>query len=203
MTTGFGGKWKQFFQDLELDHGLNVGLNAHIWLLHHLFLPEINEDAQLWVGAWNNHPIHIRGQQLHSPREIYYFEILQNGSQGTTLKMDNDLGNDAEDVDLAGYGVDWDELNDVQICRHHDAENNEDLCDIEDNIPYNPFLPQAPNHFTIVEVDEVNSPLTPEQIQYLDAQLTFRVPTHSRSIEAYHLRWDTALQLCMHMYFVQ
>ena len=37
VTSGFGRKWKTFFQDLELHDGLNPDSDAHIWLLHHLF----------------------------------------------------------------------------------------------------------------------------------------------------------------------
>jgi len=103
------------------------------------------------------------------------------------LHTDGDLGNNADEMELAGYGVDWDELDDREIRGHHNAQNNEDLPDAEDDIPYNPFRPQAPDHFSVVEVNEVNAPLTPEQIQYLDTQLVILVPTQSRSIEAYGL----------------
>ncbi|KAJ7895933.1 hypothetical protein B0H14DRAFT_3081107 [Mycena olivaceomarginata] len=42
----FGFKWKKFFIDLEVNHGLNPTLTKHIRLLYHLFLHCINEDAQ-------------------------------------------------------------------------------------------------------------------------------------------------------------
>ena len=42
VTEGFGGKWKDFFTDLEANEGLDVDNQAHIWLLHHLYLDDIN-----------------------------------------------------------------------------------------------------------------------------------------------------------------
>lgn len=50
VTHGFGEKWKKFFYLLESHHGLNPLAPAHIWLLHHLFLAAINEDAQEWLA---------------------------------------------------------------------------------------------------------------------------------------------------------
>ena len=45
VTKGFGEKWKEFFTDLEANEGLDVDNPAHLWLLHHLFLNNINQDA--------------------------------------------------------------------------------------------------------------------------------------------------------------
>jgi transposase InsO family protein len=55
VTQGFGRKWKQFFQLLELHHDLKPNLDAHVWLLHHVFLDAVNDDAFQWVEAWNHH----------------------------------------------------------------------------------------------------------------------------------------------------
>lgn len=61
VTSGFGQKWKNFFADLETNCGLTPNIPAHIWLLHHLFLDAINQDAAEWVQMWNNHVIQIKG----------------------------------------------------------------------------------------------------------------------------------------------
>ncbi|KAJ7796811.1 hypothetical protein B0H14DRAFT_2390310, partial [Mycena olivaceomarginata] len=63
VTHGFGFKWKKFFFDLEVNHGLNPSIAAHIWLLHHLFLHCIDQDAQEWAEAWNSHNLQIRGER--------------------------------------------------------------------------------------------------------------------------------------------
>jgi len=86
LTMGFGGKWKRFFQSLELYDGLDIEINTHLWLVHHLFLNEINQDAQEWMGAWNNHPISMRGQCQRSPKDLYFFSVVTDGSQGPAVE---------------------------------------------------------------------------------------------------------------------
>ncbi|KAJ7740477.1 hypothetical protein DFH07DRAFT_751592 [Mycena maculata] len=54
VTRGFGRKWSNFFLALEFSAGLRPDLDAHIWLIHHLFLPAINQDAIDWVRTWND-----------------------------------------------------------------------------------------------------------------------------------------------------
>ena len=67
ISEGFGGKWKDMFIDLEANYGLDVNNAAHIWLLHHLFLNTINEDATSWTEAWNNHKLKICGEPQQTP----------------------------------------------------------------------------------------------------------------------------------------
>jgi len=67
ITHGFGMKWKNFFLDLEVNHGLNLQSSDDRWLLHHLFLHRIQEDADEWTQAWNSHKLKIRGEREHSP----------------------------------------------------------------------------------------------------------------------------------------
>jgi hypothetical protein len=62
VTHAFGQKWKNLFIELETHHDLDPRNPAHIWLLHHLFLPHINTDAQEWADAWNSHHLQIRGE---------------------------------------------------------------------------------------------------------------------------------------------
>ncbi|KAJ7219900.1 hypothetical protein B0H12DRAFT_1205505 [Mycena haematopus] len=82
VTHGFGYKWKSFFLDLEVNHGLNPSTEVHIWLLHHLFLDSINADAQEWADAWNSHDLQIRGERTRSPRDIFLFSMIQDSPRG-------------------------------------------------------------------------------------------------------------------------
>ena len=79
ITQGFEAKWKRFFQDLELHNGLIVNRDAHIWLIHHLFLPAINSDAKEWADTWNNHLLSFHGEYQRSPADMYLFGMIQNG----------------------------------------------------------------------------------------------------------------------------
>jgi hypothetical protein len=192
VTAGFGGKWRKFFYDLELRDGLDVNLSTHLWLLQHLYLPEINNDANTWAGAWNNHKISTRGIQ-RSPRDMFVIGMLEEGLRGVEVAPMTD--------DIIGYGVDWDALNDTRIRDHHDNANGEPNLDMDDDTAFNPFLSQAaPDEFSEVVVDEPNCPLTREQVANLDTQLANHVSFQSRSLESYRLRWITALNLCIQMF---
>lgn len=61
--------------------------DAHIWLLHHLFLPAINSDAEQWADAWNNHTLSFRGERQRSPADMYLFGMIQNGPRGLHILM--------------------------------------------------------------------------------------------------------------------
>ena len=82
VTRDFGSKWKTFFYELEAECGLDPDVPGHIWLLHHLFLDAINQDAQQWASMWNEHKLQIKGGRRRSPREIFFTSLLQDGPRG-------------------------------------------------------------------------------------------------------------------------
>jgi hypothetical protein len=201
VTAGFGRKWKVFFRDLEMWDGLNVENDSHIWLLHHLFLPAINADIQDWQGAWNNHRISTPGVRSQSPREMFFFGMLERGPRGLAAVEEEWHGEE----DLAGYGVDWEALDDEHIHAHHDATNtgNTDLDnDIDDDLVHNPFLNHAPEHLSNVEVPEIRCPLTDKQMQFLDHHPEIQRLPRSRCLGSYRLHWITALRICRSMYAI-
>ncbi|KAL5528454.1 hypothetical protein ACEPAF_7590 [Sanghuangporus sanghuang] len=51
----FVRRWKAFFQRLEDLHGLDIDNTQHLWLLHKLFLPNINDDCKMFRREWNAH----------------------------------------------------------------------------------------------------------------------------------------------------
>jgi hypothetical protein len=203
VTSGFGGKWKRLFQELELWDGLDVNNSSHIWLLHHLFLQSINDDAQDWAGAWNNHVVNIRGRatRSRSPIDMFYFGMLEEGLRGVELSGEDneDIGEDNFEENLAGFGVDWEALDDPQIRNHHDEANVVEG-GIDDDIAANPFELHEPATFSHVEVEEPNCPFSVEQVQFLDSQLASQGLWGSRSVEAYRLRWITGLEISKRMF---
>jgi hypothetical protein len=116
ITNGFGRKWKSFFMDLEAHHGLDPTRTAHIWLLHHLFLRSVDQDAQEWAQAWNSHKLQIKGQRERSPRDMFFFGMLQEGPRGMTAIAPAD---DDEIEDYSSYGVDWEVNNDETMMAHY------------------------------------------------------------------------------------
>jgi len=85
VTRDFGSKWKDFFYELEAECGLDPDVPAHIWLVHHLFLAAINEDAHQWAEIWNEHKLQIKNRRRRSPREIFLTSLLQDGPRGLEL----------------------------------------------------------------------------------------------------------------------
>lgn len=58
----FVRQWRAFFLRLERCHLLKRNDPHHRWLLHYLFLDQINIDCQAFCDEWNNHPISGRGE---------------------------------------------------------------------------------------------------------------------------------------------
>ena len=189
---GFGSKWKLFLGNLELFDNLNVDNPKHIWLLHHLYLPEINKDAQDWAGAWNNHTVGLRGQRGRSPRDMFFFGMLENGHRGIEVNLTDD--------EIVEYGIDWEAIGDPQIRNHHNTANLEHSDDIDDQTVRSVPNTSRPERFSVVEVDSPNCPLTLEQVHWLDSQLLSYPFSEIRTIEAYRLRWITALALCIEIF---
>ncbi|KAF7322148.1 hypothetical protein MKEN_00738900 [Mycena kentingensis (nom. inval.)] len=105
---------------------------AHIWLIHHLFLASVNADAQEWAEMWNHHTMRLPGQRNRSPRDMFFFSLLEDGPRGS-----DHLPKPAEEVveDPATYGIDWDAAQDPRLMQHL-LENNPEEWD-----EHNPFGP--------------------------------------------------------------
>ncbi|KAI0027045.1 hypothetical protein K488DRAFT_63197 [Vararia minispora EC-137] len=116
VTKAFGQKWKNFFVSLESHHWLDVDAPGHIWLLHHLFLPVVNEDSEDWAQAWSHHKMQLKGERDKTPYTIYWMSMLVDGFrglEGTVEDASNALATtaaqqaDDEVGDIEHLGVDW------------------------------------------------------------------------------------------------
>jgi hypothetical protein len=61
VGTQFARRWRAFFFQLEHLHNLDRKDPAHLWLLHHLFLDNINIDCKEFQNNWNSKPISGEG----------------------------------------------------------------------------------------------------------------------------------------------
>ncbi|KAJ7182536.1 hypothetical protein C8R43DRAFT_868721 [Mycena crocata] len=190
VTHGFGQKWKNFFTDLEINHGMNPSRPAHIWLLHHLFLASINADAHEWAQAWNSHSLQIRGERTRSPRDMFLFNMLQDGPRGLQRRVDP-FTEQVDDPQI--YGIDWEVADDPQMMNHLLHENPQEW---EEN---NPFA-TGPATLSNVPCEPPNSPFSPAQISLLDQHLEILVDVHSRSMGVRRLVWKEAFRLCNEFY---
>ncbi|KAH9934372.1 uncharacterized protein B0H18DRAFT_1082878 [Fomitopsis serialis] len=205
FTRGVGQKWKNFFLELEHSAGLQPSRSAHIWLLHHIFLLQINLDVQDWAASWNSHPLHERhvSDRARSPRDRFIFGMVENGARGIgTASGDVHIQRmPAEDAainsdDLQSYGVDWEALEDPMLMAHH-LDNNPDEWESS-----NPFSAGShrPSELSVVDCDAPNCPFSEVEIASLDAELALRVDSTSREMSVRRLLWVEALRICQRLY---
>lgn len=190
ITSGFGQKWKNLFLELETHHNLNPRQDAHIWLLHHLFLAAIDQDAQEWVQVWNHHTMQIKGQRGRSPVDMFTFSLLQDGPRGISGLL-QPLDDEVENPDE--YGIDWDVAADERLMNHLHEHNPQDTSGA------NPFT-NAPATAAHVECLPPNCPFTEDQVHWLDSSLRTRVDVSSRVMQTRRLVWMEALELCQQLY---
>ncbi|KZV64275.1 hypothetical protein PENSPDRAFT_615635 [Peniophora sp. CONT] len=191
LTRGFGQKWKNFFIQLELHDGLDPDQPAHIWLLHHLYLPSINLDARMWADSWNNHKLEHRDGEgrttVASPAERFIFGMLEHGPRGMQRRTAPHVDN-VDDV--PAYGVDFDIFNDANVVAHH-MDNNEH--DWESGNPFDTVAP--PERTQEVVCEPANCPFTAQEVAYLDQQLRLRVDVTSTSMDGRRAVWIEALTI--------
>ncbi|KAF8217968.1 hypothetical protein K438DRAFT_1557595 [Mycena galopus ATCC 62051] len=197
VTRGFGRKWSNFFLSLEVGCGLQPDRDAHIWLLHHLFLPAINHDASDWASAWNEHKIRFDNDRTRSPRDLFFFGMIENGLRGfEDFPEASEADEDVDDIDA--YGIDWEELHDADIMAHH-AEHNADQ-ELDPEAIQNPFSNDAPHRLSHVEVAEPLCPFTLQEVAQLDAHLSLIPHSHSRNMNSRRAVWIEALAFCRQLY---
>jgi hypothetical protein len=186
LNQGFGIKWKNFFQDLELFHGLVPTLSSHIWLLHHLFLPSIQADAELWRNVWNVHKMQLKGERDQSPREMFFFGTIMNEPRGLYAAREPE---DEPVIDPDTHGVDWEEYENENMMANVLENHPEDHQDIS--------VFNRPRSLSVVEVIPPNCPLTVDELTHLDRLLSRRVDMASESMNTRRQVWITALLLCI------
>ena len=199
VTRGYGSVWKAFFLELEQDWGLDPERTPHLWLLHHLFHAELNADALEWAEAWNAHRLHVTGERAASPRERFMFGMIRHGPRGIEHLIEP-ADEDLEDREVAGYGIDWDVVDDPVLMAHH-AAHEPMPTDSETEGRMFGFA-TGPQQLSEVTCDPPLCPLTTEQVCLLNAHLTLHCGSLDTSspMEARRTIWVVALQFCVGMF---
>ncbi|KAJ7897579.1 hypothetical protein B0H14DRAFT_2332530, partial [Mycena olivaceomarginata] len=110
VGTQFARRWRGFFTRIERMHGLDHTSSHHLWLLHHLFLDDINSDCQEFQAEWNLHPLGGTRNKGQSPADIRFISETQHGVDEdqpgvhpTILEeyygVQDDLDDEWEDID--------------------------------------------------------------------------------------------------------
>jgi hypothetical protein len=119
VTAQVGSTWADHFTTLELRHGLDINNVNHIWLLHLLFLPTINQQLTFFAESWNQHRIQIRNGPNRSPADLFGFDMFVHGVRGDQLPDDS-----MTDDELEVFGVDWEALQDEQLLHSQQTNNS-------------------------------------------------------------------------------
>ncbi|KAJ7659357.1 hypothetical protein DFH06DRAFT_1406595 [Mycena polygramma] len=79
VGTQFARRWRAFFTRLGRLHRLDRKNPGHLWLLHRLFLPDLNDDCKEFQAEWNLHPISGRMTSDQSPADIRFLGQTTEG----------------------------------------------------------------------------------------------------------------------------
>ncbi|CAL1698951.1 unnamed protein product [Somion occarium] len=187
FTQGIGAKWKTFFQKLETCDGLDPDIPAHIWLLHHLFLDELNDEIHQWAETWNNHKIFTPGLGNKSPQQLKFWSILKDGGRGLPVPVQEPISEE----EIPEYGIDWNDYANPALQAHH---NNANASDVLGN---NPFVIYQPETLHNVEVNEPNCPLSAAQVVQLDNYIM--TLDDDTTMAARKKVWILALAFCINL----
>ena len=184
LVNDLSDQWRKFLQDLETHHGMNAEDGDHTWLVHHLFLGELNGELQSWAKGWNHHKMQLKGERNKSPMEMFLIGLVERETPGVREWIEQQ---EATVEDLPNYGVAWDELDDEVA---HNLE--------EGGRAHQPFeIDRRPQELHEVACDAPDSPLSAAERARLDAMLAqeFGINDH-RSMPERMLIWNRALELC-------
>ena len=163
VTAQIGATWADHFQVLELRYGLNINNPNHIWLLHHLFLPEINSDLSMFAEGWNQHRIQIRGGPNRSPADMFGFDMLVHGARGDQLQNEPVISQEEIEV----FGIDWEALRDENVLASQ-RENNDSQEAAESWIG----RVGPPPNLNEVQVNAPDAPFSEADIQSIDTAVS-------------------------------
>lgn len=193
VFLGFGGKWKEFLERLEVHHNLDANLDAHIWLVHHLFLDAINQDAEDWIAVWNNHTISSRTESYRTPTYMYTHGMVHSGVRGIFAPT---VADDPSEDPGEDYGIDFDEIDNPRILEHNRRAN----IPVDGDDPNaNPFATHHPERLSHVAVEDPRCPFNAEGVAHLDYYLNTLPYRHSIDIPSHTLLWVTALEYATNM----
>ncbi|KAJ7128852.1 hypothetical protein C8R46DRAFT_926116 [Mycena filopes] len=157
VTAQIGATWADLFILLELHHGLNINSAYHIWLLHYLFLNQINQQLRFFMESWNQHQIRIRDGPNRSLADMFVFDMLALGVRGTEL---------LSDAEMEVYGVDWEALHDDRLLESRQENNGAE----EGSTSWIGRV-GPPERLNEVAVDPPSGPFSTAEMEVLDTRL--------------------------------
>lgn len=151
---------------------------AHLWLLHHLFLDDLNDDIQEWAEHWNAHVMCLKGQKNRAPRDLFLIGLRRRLADLGIQRQEDNID------DLERFGIDWEDADDQELIREL-RERGE-----------NPFDDYAPDNMNDVPCEALDCPLTGLQVQRLDQVLQEEFDRDRDEREVKRAIWIRALMWC-------
>lgn len=93
----------QIFQYLERQALLDTDNEIHIWSLHYIYLPMLNNHLQTWKNAWVHHPLSTESNR--TPMQLWISGLHFTHFGQTMLQNAREPVTEEE---IRQYGVDWD-----------------------------------------------------------------------------------------------
>jgi hypothetical protein len=178
-------KWRNFFEELEENHGLDRDLPAHLWLLHHLFLPMLNRDLSCWAEHWNAHVIQLKNERNKSPQEMFFFGMLERRVPGVLEVIQDEEREGSPEEEHLEVALDvmdaLGEMNDEVIVSEFRARNG------------NPFEDHIPTNFSVVHCEPPRCPLNPGHVDDLNSVLRAEFDICTTSMVVRRMMWRRAL----------
>lgn len=146
----------------------------------------INEELEQWAAAWNHHVISRPGERHLSPHALFLQGTIEQGQRCLFLDEEDEVGNIEE------YGIDWQDLDSQRIRAHHDANNPDDLGQLNPN----PFVLNQPEQLSHVDVPDTLSPFAtvPQDTEFHHRLQPILNHTHA-DMESRRLLWIEALMI--------
>ncbi|KAJ7833139.1 hypothetical protein B0H14DRAFT_2364428 [Mycena olivaceomarginata] len=166
ITAQIGATWADFFTLLEIRHGLDINNVHHIWLLHYLFLHQLNEQLRFFMESWNQHRIEMRRGPgpNRSPADMFGFDMLALGVRGSELRREDMVPMSEEEMEV--FGVDWEAFRDDSI-----LESRQDNNDSNEGSTSWLGCRGPPEHLNEIAVEPPTGPFSAAEMEALDAIL--------------------------------
>lgn len=114
------------------------------------------------MHAWNSHTLALRGERNRSPRDLWFFGMIQEGPRGLADLVPGEPEMTVEE--LQEYGIDWNDMENEQLMSHFFAANQ------QEQLQSNYLQDTHPG----VQVDPPVLPLSVELAQFIDNELERR-----------------------------
>ena len=83
VYQGVLGLYQKLFYHLEEVNALDADNDVHIYCLHHVYIPRINNHLNHWKTAWIKHP--MQTEQNMTPEKLWISGLHRIASSGTNL----------------------------------------------------------------------------------------------------------------------